>query len=333
MRSEKLYDLAPDIPDVMGLRAVRPSAAIVKVMSVPDSQCIRVLTPDDHVNIGFHEILLHDKGEEVLPFVAMSELDYLRRIWTQALFIFMSRFQQDLECLTYQGEDCIMDSFSAGETLSPSVSDLSGPRGPYVTDGPVGHPGTLSSSSFMPLILVDPGGTLPPSDLAGMLPPTIPVGPVGRWGTLPPPVSDPTGPVGQSVTGGPVGHLGTLPSSTFEPAILVDPGGTLPSSDLAGMVLPAIRGSPVGFWGTLPSSDSDPAGQDGPYGTDGPVGHLGTLCPSTSTSEILVDPGGMSTSSDLAGMRGPAPPAESAVRRHGMVVVVMIWWMTGQFMN
>ena len=27
--SEKLYDLAPDIPDVMGLRALRPSAAVV----------------------------------------------------------------------------------------------------------------------------------------------------------------------------------------------------------------------------------------------------------------------------------------------------------------
>ena len=56
--SDKLYDLA-DIPDVMGLRALRPSAAVVKVMSVPDSRCIRVVTPDDHVNIRFHEILLH----------------------------------------------------------------------------------------------------------------------------------------------------------------------------------------------------------------------------------------------------------------------------------
>ena len=34
IRSEKLYDLAPDIPDVMGLWALKPSAAIVKVMSV-----------------------------------------------------------------------------------------------------------------------------------------------------------------------------------------------------------------------------------------------------------------------------------------------------------
>ena len=50
IRLEKLYDLAPDIPDVMGLRALRPSAAFVKRMSVPDSRCIRVVTPDDHVN-------------------------------------------------------------------------------------------------------------------------------------------------------------------------------------------------------------------------------------------------------------------------------------------
>ena len=77
LRSERLYDFAPDIPDFMGLRALRPSAAIVKVMSVPDSRCIRVVTPDDHVNIGFHEILLHDMEEE-LPFVATS--DYHRRV-------------------------------------------------------------------------------------------------------------------------------------------------------------------------------------------------------------------------------------------------------------
>ena len=51
--SDKLYDLVSDIPDVMGLRALHPSAAIVKVMSVPNSRCIRIVTPYDHVNIGF----------------------------------------------------------------------------------------------------------------------------------------------------------------------------------------------------------------------------------------------------------------------------------------
>ena len=66
----------------------------------------------------------------------------------------------DLKCLTYLKTNCMMD-FSAGGTLSPSVSDLSGPRGPYVTDGPVGHIGTLSPSTPSSEILVDPGGTLP----------------------------------------------------------------------------------------------------------------------------------------------------------------------------
>ena len=65
IRSEKLYDLAPDIPDVMGLRALRPNTAIVKVMSVRDSQCIRVVTLDDHVACGFHEILLHDIDQDI----------------------------------------------------------------------------------------------------------------------------------------------------------------------------------------------------------------------------------------------------------------------------
>ena len=97
MRSDKQYDLVPDIPEVMGLRALRPSATIVKVMSVLDSRCIQVVTPDDHVNIGFHEVLFHDIEDEDLPFVTMSELDCLRRIWPKTLFVFMSRYQHDLE--------------------------------------------------------------------------------------------------------------------------------------------------------------------------------------------------------------------------------------------
>ena len=40
LRCDRLYDLVNDIPDVMGLRAIQPSAAIVKVMSVPDSRCV-----------------------------------------------------------------------------------------------------------------------------------------------------------------------------------------------------------------------------------------------------------------------------------------------------
>ena len=96
LRSDRLYDLVGDIPDVMGLRAIQPRAAIVKVMSVPDSRCIRVVAPDDHVNIGFHEILIHDLEDEELPFVAVSELGCLRLDWPKILFTFMSRYQFDL---------------------------------------------------------------------------------------------------------------------------------------------------------------------------------------------------------------------------------------------
>ena len=94
---DQLNDLAPEIPDVMGLRALRASAAIVKVMSVPNSQCIRGVAPDDHINIGFNEVLLHDIEEENLPFVALSELDCLRQSWPKPLFVFMYRYQHDLE--------------------------------------------------------------------------------------------------------------------------------------------------------------------------------------------------------------------------------------------
>ena len=107
--------------------------------------------------------------------------------------------------------------------------------------------GTLSSSTSSSEILVDPSGTLPSASHSGMLLPAISVGPVDRWGTLPASESDLAGLDGPSVTGGPVGQLGTLSPSTFASAILVDPGGMLPSSDLAGILLPAIPVSPVGI--------------------------------------------------------------------------------------
>ena len=95
--SDKLYDLVDDIPDVMGLRALRPSAEIVKVMLVPNSRCIRVVTPDDHVNIGFHEFLIHYLADEEFPLVTLSELGCLRLDWPKTLFTFMSRYQFDLD--------------------------------------------------------------------------------------------------------------------------------------------------------------------------------------------------------------------------------------------
>ena len=70
------------------------------------------MAPDDHVNIGFHEVLLHDMGEEDLPFVALSELDCLRNDWPQLLFVFMSRYQHDRERMRRECKDrfCCMRS-------------------------------------------------------------------------------------------------------------------------------------------------------------------------------------------------------------------------------
>ena len=94
LRSDKLYDLGGAIPDVMGLRAIQPRVAIVKVISVPDSHCARAVIPDDHVSLGFHEILIHNLE---LPFVALRELSCLRLDWPRTLLTFMSRYQFDLD--------------------------------------------------------------------------------------------------------------------------------------------------------------------------------------------------------------------------------------------
>ena len=55
---DRLYDLLTGIHDVMGLQALRPSSAVCIVMSVPDSNYVRIITPDEHVPTGFHEILI-----------------------------------------------------------------------------------------------------------------------------------------------------------------------------------------------------------------------------------------------------------------------------------
>ena len=84
LRSDRLHDLGGAIPDVMGLRAMQPKAAVVKVMSVPDSRCVRVIVPDDHLTNRFHEILIHDMEDEEPPFVAFNELGCLRLDWPKA---------------------------------------------------------------------------------------------------------------------------------------------------------------------------------------------------------------------------------------------------------
>ena len=61
------------IPDVIRLRAIQPEAAVIKVMSIPDSRCICVVIRDDHVPNEFHEVLLYDMEEEEPRFVSKSK--------------------------------------------------------------------------------------------------------------------------------------------------------------------------------------------------------------------------------------------------------------------
>ena len=77
--SAGLYDLDTKcIPDVLNLRAQRPEAAVVKVISGKDNQSVRVLIPGEHVGYqGFHDALIHDMVDADAPYVAVSDLSAL----------------------------------------------------------------------------------------------------------------------------------------------------------------------------------------------------------------------------------------------------------------
>ena len=102
---DRLYDLPTGIHDVMGLQELRPSSAVCKVMSVPDSNCVRVITPDEHVPTGFHEILIEDMGLKEWPKVSLSEIGCLRLDWPQEFFTFVGRYQLELEQMRKECRD------------------------------------------------------------------------------------------------------------------------------------------------------------------------------------------------------------------------------------
>ena len=83
---EKLYDLPDIIQGVMGLQALRPSAAVCKVMTIPNSNCVRIVTPDEH-----------DMGQEEWPQVPLCDIGCLRLDWPKDLFAFVGRYQLELE--------------------------------------------------------------------------------------------------------------------------------------------------------------------------------------------------------------------------------------------
>ena len=103
LSSAGLYDLdTRDIPDVLGLPARRPKAAVVKVMSIKDNR-VRVLIPDDNVgHKGFHDVLLHDMADADPPYVAVSDLSALRLDWPAVIMSGMTRHQLEMEQLRHE---------------------------------------------------------------------------------------------------------------------------------------------------------------------------------------------------------------------------------------
>ena len=97
--SARLYDLATSyIPDVLGLRARRPEAAVVKVMLRKDNRFVRVLIPDENVgHQGFHDVLLHDMANADAPYVAVSDLSALHQDWPAVVISGMTRHQLELD--------------------------------------------------------------------------------------------------------------------------------------------------------------------------------------------------------------------------------------------
>ena len=129
LQSDRLYDLDSDIPDVIGLRAIQPDAAVIKVMPISGNCCIRVVIPDDHLGTdGFHEILIHDMVEEEPPFVAMSDLGCLRLNWPRAIFSFLGRCRVDLEHLCHECRErfgSTQSVHSVASTFSKIWADMS----------------------------------------------------------------------------------------------------------------------------------------------------------------------------------------------------------------
>ena len=79
--SNGVYELKT-VPDVLGLHARRPGAAIVKVLLGRDSCSVRALVPDARViDRGFHEITLVDMRDTSGPDVSIAVLSLLRLQW------------------------------------------------------------------------------------------------------------------------------------------------------------------------------------------------------------------------------------------------------------
>ena len=104
------------------LRALQPEVAVIKVMSIPDNSCIRIVIPDDNVGVaGFHEVLIQDLADADVPYVGVEELGFLRQNWPKVIFSSMGRHQVDLEHLHH---DCRERYSGANSGLCPSFGNF-----------------------------------------------------------------------------------------------------------------------------------------------------------------------------------------------------------------
>ena len=99
MESAGLHELNTEsMPDVLGLRAWQPGAAVIRVMTGRDSQSVRALVPDEKVlGRGFHDVTLVDMDHIDGPDVPVAELDILRLMWPVPVVSGMFDLQFELE--------------------------------------------------------------------------------------------------------------------------------------------------------------------------------------------------------------------------------------------
>ena len=94
--SDGVYELKT-VPDVLGIHARQPGAAVIKVLLGHDSRSVRALVLDAKVwDLGFYEITLLDMGDIAGSDVSMADLSLLRLQWPVHVVASMSRLQPEL---------------------------------------------------------------------------------------------------------------------------------------------------------------------------------------------------------------------------------------------
>ena len=90
------------VPDVLGLHARQPAAAVIEVFLGHDSRSVRALAPDVKVrDRGFHKVTLLDMGYIAWPDASIADLSILRLQWPVPVISGMARLQPELEQLRH----------------------------------------------------------------------------------------------------------------------------------------------------------------------------------------------------------------------------------------